>query len=116
MDRQVLKMVAVRLNRGAVRGSSANLARVMGVSLATIKSWLADPNDETTYRRMTRGSRRLLATIIILDSVGLVNEKMVETIDVYDQWLNEGNSRLQKAFITLDKMKYLDEMPDEEDY
>ncbi len=41
MNRLALKKVAVRLNRGAVRGSSANLARVMGyLKLPSGPGWL----------------------------------------------------------------------------
>ena len=68
---QGLKEGGLHLIRGAVRGSSANLARVMGMSQATVRSWLTDPDDDTTYRRMTRGARRLLATMVLLDGAGL---------------------------------------------
>jgi hypothetical protein len=101
MDRRALKKVAVRLNGGAVRGSSANLARVMGVSQASVRSWLTDPDDETTYRRMTRGARRLLATMVLLHGAGLLDEKLLAGVDTYDLLLNEGDARLDRALQAL---------------
>lgn len=106
MNRHALKMVAVKLNRGAVRGSSANLARVMGVSQATVRSWLANPDDETTYRGMTRGARRLLATVVLLDGAGLLDDKFVASIDTFDRLLNDGGARLDRAFKALSAARF----------
>lgn len=115
MDRHALKKVAKRLNGGAVRGSSANLARVMGVSQATVRSWLTDPNDETTYRRMTRGSRRLLATMGLLHGAGLLDDKFIAAVDTYDRLLNEGDARLERAFEALQVSMSLDGEIDSEE-
>lgn len=101
MDRRALKKVAKRLNGGAVRGSSANLARVMGVSQATVRSWLADPTDEKTYRGMTRGARRLLATMVLLDGAGLLDDKFISAVGTFDRLLNEGEVRLDRALDAL---------------
>lgn len=115
MNRRALKRVAVQLNRGAVRGSSANLARVMGVSQATVRSWLADPDDETTYRRMTRGTRRLLATVVLLDGAGLLDDKFVAAIDTFDRLLNEGDARLDRALQVLQAAELTDGETEDED-
>ena len=73
----------------------------MGVSQATVRSWLANPDDETTYRGMTRGARRLLATVVLLDGAGLLNDKFVAAIDTFDRLLNEGGARLDRTLQTL---------------
>lgn len=108
MDRRALKKVAKRLNGGAVRGSSANLARVMGVSQATVRSWLADPTDEKTYRGMTRGARRLLATMVLLDGAGLLDDKFIAAVDTFDRLLNEGDARLDQAIQALGGTQLID--------
>ena len=115
MNRRALKRVAVQPNRGAVRGSSANLARVMGVSQATVRSWLADPDDETTYRRMTRGARRLLATVVLLDGAGLLDDKFVAAIDTFDRLLNEGDVRLQRIIRVTQAAEFTNGETDDED-
>jgi len=115
MDRQALKKVAKRLNGGAVRGSSANLARVMGVSQATVRSWLADPTDDKTYRGMTRGARRLLATMVLLDGAGLLDYKFISAVDTFDRLLNQGDARLDRALQALNDATRAEEAGDEEE-
>lgn len=115
MDRRAIKKVAIRLNRGAVRGSSANLARVMGVSQATVRSWLTDPKDDSTYRRMTRGARRLLATMVVLDGAGLLDDKFVAAVDTFDRLLNVGDVRLDRALQALQAAELTDGETDDED-
>jgi hypothetical protein len=115
MDRRAIKKAAIRLNRGAVRGSSANLARVMGVSQATVRSWLTDPKDDSTYRRMTRGARRLLATMVVLDGAGLLDDKFIAAIDTFDRLLNEGDVRLDRAFQALQALNLADDGAGDED-
>lgn len=57
----------------------------------------------------------MLAIILILDSVGLLNEKTVSAIDIYDQWLGEGNDRLQVAFKLLEQLQSIDDVISEEE-
>ena len=106
MERKALKRVAVQLNRGAVRGSSARLAAVMGVSLPTVRGWLTDPTHEANHRRMTRGARRLLATMALLDGAGLLDDKFIAAVDTFDRLLNEGDIRLDQA---MEKLKTISE-------
>lgn len=115
MDRRALKKVAVRLNGGAVRGSSANLARVMGVSQATVRAWLTDPEDETTYRRMTRGARRFLAVMVFLHGAGLLDDNLVAAIDKVDQLLNEGDARFEAALQALNAAIPNEKLEDDDD-
>ncbi|WP_426314096.1 hypothetical protein ACN9MF_23475 [Methylobacterium fujisawaense] len=115
MNRIALKKVAVRLNGGAVRGSSVRLARVMGVSLPTVRAWLSDPDDEAKYRRMTRGARRLLATMVLLDGAGLLDDRFIAAVDTFDQLLNEGEARLDQALQALHASSSEDGMIDEEE-
>jgi hypothetical protein len=115
MNRIALKKVAVRLNGGAVRGSSVRLARVMGVSLPTVRAWLSDPDDEAKYRRMTRGARRLLATMVLLDGAGLLDDKFVAAVDTFDRLLNEGDERLDTAIHALSTAISHNRADDEED-
>ena len=115
MDRGALKKVAVRLNRGAVRGSSARLAAVMGVSLPTVRGWMTDPADESNHRRMTRGARRLLATMVLLDGAGLLDDKLVAAVDTFDRLLSEGEVRLDQLLETLTTAVSTDGGEEEED-
>lgn len=69
----------------------------MGVPPATVRSWLTDPEDETTYRRMTRGACRPLVTMVLLNGAGLLHDKFVAAVDTFDRWLNQGDVRLGSA-------------------
>lgn len=113
-DRDALKKVAVRLNRGAVRGSSARLARVMGVSLPTVHAWRSDPNNEK-YRRMTRGSRRLLATMVLLDGAGLLDDRFIAAVDTFDRLLKDGDDRLDRAIRALNAAEVVDVAENDDD-
>lgn len=115
MDRDALKKVAVRLNGGAARGSSARLARVMGVSLPTVRAWRSDPGEEAKYRRMTRGAQRLLATMVLLDGAGLLDDDFIAAIDTFDRLLNEGDARLDQAIRALHASSSTAEGDEEED-
>ena len=115
MERKALKKTAVRLNRGAVRGSSARLAAVMGVSLPTVRGWMTDPADEANHRRMTRGARRLLATMVLLDGAGLLDDQLIAAVDTFDRLLNEGDARLDRAIEALHASPTADGATDDED-
>ncbi len=101
LKNRALKKVAVRLNRGAIRGSSARLAKVMGVSIPTVRAWMSDPDTNENYRGMTRGSRRLLAAMVLLDGAGLLDDKFIGAVDTFDRLLKEGDARLDQAIQAL---------------
>lgn len=101
MDAKTLKMIKRRFNGGAVKGSSARLAEVMGVSLPTLRAWMSDPEDRANYRKMPRSARRLIATMVVLDGAGLLDDKFVAAIDTFDRLLNEGDARLDRALHAL---------------
>lgn len=115
MERKALKKTAVRLNRGAVRGSSARLAAIMGVSLPTVRGWMTDPADDANHRRMTRGARRLLATMVLLDGAGLLDDRFIAAVDTFDQLLKDGDERLDRAIEALSVAAVADVAEDEED-
>lgn len=115
MERKALKKTAVRLNRGAVRGSSARLAAIMGVSLPTVRGWMTDPADDANHRRMTRGARRLLATMVLLDGAGLLDDRFIAAVDTFDQLLKDGDERLDRAIEALSAATVADVAEDEED-
>lgn len=115
MNRRALKKVAVRLNRGAVRGSSARLARVMGVSLPTVRAWMSDPDDEANHRHMTRGARRLLATMVLLDGAGLLDDAFIAAVDTFNRLLNEGDAKLDLALEALMSVSAAEAVDEEND-
>lgn len=115
MDRKALKRTAIRLNRGAVRGSSARLAAVMGVSLPTVRGWMTDPADEANHRRMTRGARRLLATMILLDGAGLLDDRLIAAVDTVEHLLDEGEASLDQVLRALTLATSADAVSGDED-
>ncbi|GEL44453.1 hypothetical protein MEX01_50440 [Methylorubrum extorquens] len=115
MDAKTLKLIKRRFNGGAVKGSSARLAEVMGVSLPTLRAWMSDPEDRANYRQMPRSARRLLATMVVLDGAGLLDHKFVAAIDTFDRLLNEGDVRLGRALKALQAVDRTDGGADDED-
>lgn len=109
VDSKAIRGVAVQLNRGAVRGSSAHLAKIMGVSVQMARAWRANPESNENHRRMTHGARRLLATMVLLDSAGLLDDKFIAAVDTVDRLLKEGDTRLDQAIAALDAARPLDE-------
>ena len=101
MDVKALKTIKRRLNGGAVKGSSARLAAVMGVSLPTLRAWMSDPNDAANYRRMPRSARRLLAAMVLLDAANLLDDKLVAAIDKLERLLVDGEVPLDRAIKAL---------------
>lgn len=115
MDAKTLKTIKRRLNGGAVKGSSARLAAVMGVSLPTLRAWMSDPNDAANYRRMPRSARRLLAAIVLLDGAGLLSAKLVAALDTVEQMLTQGGEPLDRAMQALEVLSPADGVTDDED-
>lgn len=115
MDAKTLKSIKRRLNGGAVKGSSARLAAVMGVSLPTLRAWMSHPNDAANYRRMPRSARRLLAAMVLLDGAGLLDDKLIAAVDTVERLLNEGDAPLDRVIEALQASSPADGATDDED-
>jgi len=50
---------------------------------------------------MTRGSRRLLPTTVLLHGAGLLDDNFIAAVDTFDRLLNEGDARLDRALEAL---------------
>lgn len=71
MDQHVVvRQVAQLLNGGVTRGRSARLARLMGSSVATIRSWGAAGSSEERKRAMSPSARRMLFLLLALHREG----------------------------------------------
>ncbi|KQQ19517.1 hypothetical protein ASF56_21500 [Methylobacterium sp. Leaf122] len=64
---------------------------------------------------MTRGARRLLATMVVLDGAGLLDDKFVAAVDTFDRLLNVGDMRLDRALQALQAAELTDGETDDED-
>jgi hypothetical protein len=115
MDAKTLKLIKRRLNGGAIKGSSARLAAVMGVSLPTLRAWMSDPNDAANYRRMPRSARRLLAAMVLLDGAGLLDDRFVAAVNTFDRLLDEGDVRLDRFLKILQTAKLIDGEADDDE-
>jgi hypothetical protein len=73
MDRATIRRLAVRLNGGAVRGSSKALAEAMGVPVKTARAWLLDPKQDN-HRVMSKTAKRLFALLVLLESTGKLDD------------------------------------------
>lgn len=65
-----VRVIAQELNGGERSGRSTRLARLMGASVATIRSWGASGVSEERKRAMTPTSRRLLFLLLLLQREG----------------------------------------------
>ena len=66
----VVRALAQELNSGEQNGRSTRLARLMGASVATIRSWGASGASEERKRAMTPTARRLLFVLLALQREG----------------------------------------------
>ena len=115
MDAKTLKTIKRRLNGGAVKGSSARLAAVMGVSLPTLRAWMSDPNDAANYRKMPRSARRLLAAMVLFDAATLLDDGLITAIDTVERLLRDGDDRLDRAIRALNTAAVAEYVEDDED-
>ncbi len=65
-----VRAIAQELNGDERSGRSTRLARLMGASVATIRSWGASGASEERKRAMTPTSRRLLFVLLVLQRDG----------------------------------------------
>jgi hypothetical protein len=65
-----VRAIAEELNGGELSGRSTRLARLMGASVATIRSWGASGTSEERKRAMTPTARRLLFLLLALQRDG----------------------------------------------
>lgn len=65
-----VRAIAQELNAGERNGRSTRLARLMGASVATIRSWGASGASEERKRAMTPTARRLLFVVLALQREG----------------------------------------------
>jgi len=65
-----VRRIAQELNGGASSGRSTRLARLMGASVATVRSWGASGSSEDRKRVMTSTARRLLFVLLVLEREG----------------------------------------------
>ncbi len=65
-----VRAIAQELNAGERNGRSTRLARLMGASVATIRSWGASGASEERKRAMTPTARRLLFVLLALQREG----------------------------------------------
>lgn len=85
-----IRRVAVRLNGGAVRGSSKALANAMGVSVKTARAWLLDPT-EKNHREMSKTAKRLFALLVLLESTGRLDEQLIQAAVATEKLLDEAD-------------------------
>lgn len=90
MKRSAIRRVAVRLNGGAVRGSSKALADAMGVQVKTARAWLLDPAQDN-HRTMSKTAKRLFALLVILEATGKLDEKLLQSIAVTEEMLDDSD-------------------------
>lgn len=79
MDPATIRRVAVRLNGGAHRGSSLALAQAMGVPVKTARAWMLAPG-ERNYRSMSKTAKRLFALLVMLDSLGKLDDELMQAV------------------------------------
>ena len=65
-----VRAIAQELNGDERSGRSTRLARLMGASVATIRSWGASGSSEERKRAMTPTLRRLLFVLLVLQCEG----------------------------------------------
>jgi hypothetical protein len=65
-----VRQIAQELNGGNSSGRSARLARLMGASLATVRSWGAAGASEGRKRATSPSARRLLFLLLALHRAG----------------------------------------------
>lgn len=65
-----VRQIAQELNGGSNSGRSTRLARLMGASVATVRSWGASGSSEERKRVMTSTARRLLFVLLVLEREG----------------------------------------------
>lgn len=86
MERAAIRRIATRVNGGVVRGSSAALARLMGVPTKTVRVWMLDP-DDPSRRNMSKTAVRLLAVLLLLDAAGMLDDKFLGAIASMEKML-----------------------------
>lgn len=67
---QAVRHIASALNRGQASGRTTRLARLMGASVATVRSWAASGESEDRKRAMSPTARRLLFLLFVLHEAG----------------------------------------------
>jgi hypothetical protein len=65
-----VREIAQTLNGGVTRGRSTRLARLMGSSVATVRSWGAAGTSEERKRAISPSARRLLFLLLALHHAG----------------------------------------------
>ena len=70
MQAGAVRRVAQALNGGKARGRTARVAKLMGTSIATVRSWGADGGSEGRKRQMSPTARRLLFLLLALHEQG----------------------------------------------
>lgn len=65
-----VRQIAQMLNGGSRSGRSARLARLMGSSVATVRSWGAAGSSEGRKRAMSPPARRMLFLLLVLYRAG----------------------------------------------
>ena|ERR1700685_1003672 len=65
-----VREIAQTLNAGSRSGRSARLARLMGSSIATVRSWGASGTSEARKRAMSPSARRMLFLLLALHQAG----------------------------------------------
>ena len=67
---ETVRHIAEALNGGSRSGRSARLARLMGASVATVRSWGAAGASEGRKRALSPSARRLLFLLLALHEGG----------------------------------------------
>jgi DNA-binding transcriptional regulator YiaG len=66
MTPQEIKMLATELNGGVLRGRTPRLAKLLGVSVDTVRSWTTTDTNGVVRREMSPSARRFLAMLVVL--------------------------------------------------
>lgn len=67
---EAVRHVAQLINENRVKGRTARLAKLMGASADTVRSWAASGESEGRKRRMNPTARRLMFLLLALHQAG----------------------------------------------
>lgn len=69
---------------------AASATQAMGAPVKTARAWMLDPS-EPNHRAMSRTAKRLLATLVLLESTHKPSAEFLEAIDVTERLLAAGD-------------------------